>query len=265
MSSKRPTLGSVLKAKRQELRLTLNQVGAALGLANGNFIGMVERGERMPGDDRLLELAKVLQLDGRELMTLKFRGSRGGTAARILLEPPRAELPRLRRLLLATCAEPDAMRIELERGERTAVERLIFQTLLEYVFLPGIERDRQAPKRLRDRVIKALRKGQAIDPWWFEEEAEGFLPWARQEFVTWRFDLPTLTVHVRHSDETDADVSSVTLVDRELRERMLDSVASAPEATLERLLAEEGLGPDDVEEIVALVAFKKARAARSAS
>ncbi len=254
-------LGLLLKNRRRELRLTLAQVGATLGLANGNFIGMVERGERMPSDERLLEIARVLRLDGRELLATKFRDVRSSTVARVLLEPPPAELPRLRRLLLATCANPEVMRPELERGQRTAVERIVFQTLLDYALLPALQRDRQAPRRLRDRVLKAVRRSQDLDPWWFEEEAEEFLPWARERFVSWWLDLPTLTVHVRHSAEAE-DVSSVSLVDRELRERMVERL-DVPPSSLADALRAEGLDEGDVEEIVALVDFKKARAHRA--
>jgi transcriptional regulator with XRE-family HTH domain len=255
-------LGAVLKQRRKELRLTLAQVGAALGLANGNFIGMVERGERAPSDERLLELAKVLRLDGRELLATKFRDARGAVVARVLLEPPPAELPRLRRLLLATCDNKAEMRPEFERGERTAIERIVFQTVLDYALLPLLQRDRQAPRRLRDRVLKALRRGQDLDPWWFEEEAEEFLPWAREGFRSWGLDLRSLTVHVRHSD-SEEDVSSVSLVDRELRERMVEQISEEPPQTLEGALRAEGLDEGDVEEIVALVAFKKARSHRA--
>lgn len=254
-------LGPLLKSRRRELRLTLAQVGAALGLANGNFIGMVERGERLPSDERLLELASVLRLDGREILAMKFRDARGDAVARVLLEPPRAELPRIRRLLLATCENPTVMRPELERGERTAIERIVFQTLLDYALIPALREDRQGPRALRDRVLKALRKGQELDPWWFEEEAESFLPWSRAAFVSWSLDLPTLTVHVRHSRDGE-DVSSVPLVDRELRERMLAG-AGAGAGSLEDALRAEGLSDGDVEEILALVDFKKARAHRA--
>ena len=257
----KPKLGTVLKERRRELRLTLAQLGASLGLANGNFIGMVERGERMPSDERLLEIAKVLRLDGRELLAAKFRDARSATVARVLLEPPAAEMPRLRRLLLSTCDNLHEMRPEFERGERTAIERIVFQTLLDYALLPALQEDRQAPRRLRDRVLKAIRRDQDLDPWWFEEEAEAFLPWARGRFVSWGLDLPSLTVRVRHT-EAEGDVSSVCLLERELRDRLVERL-DGPPPTLEQALLAEGLGEGDVEEILALVAFKKARAERA--
>lgn len=261
-------LGIRVKERRHELGLTLAQVGDRLGLANGNFIGMVERGERLPSDARVLALASVLELDGRNLLTLKYE-ARPSSAVSGLLAPPPPELPRLRRFLLGTCANARAMATELERGERTAIERVIWQGLLEYVVLPELERDRHAPKRLRDRIASWKRRLRAdpllaVDPWWFEEEAEVFVPWARSRFHSWELDLPTLTLRIRHS-ESDTDVSTLRLIDRELRERMLRAVQSEgpPPTNLEDVLRAEGLLEDDVDEILALVAIKKRRAARA--
>jgi len=264
-----PTLGQLLKERRKERALTLNQVGAALGLANGNFIGMVERGERMPSDDRLLQMAEILELDGRDLLGMKYAATHGA-AASVLLAPPEPQLPRLRKLLLATCENAAEMEAEFARGERTAIEQVVFAGLLEYVVLPGLQGDRHAPKRLKDRVVKHLRRhpGEPVDPWWFEEEAQLFVPWCRSHFVTWSLDVPTLTISIRHSAD-DGDVSTVPLIDRELRERMVARAqrksSPAPAPPRAELLAAEGLPPADVEEILDLVEFKKLRASRSAS
>ena len=262
-------LGHHVKERRRELGLTLAQVGDKLGLANGNFIGMVERGERLPSDARLLDLAGILELDGRSLLTLKYEDN-PSSAVGDLLAPPPPELPRLRRFLLGTCGSPRAMAGELERGERTAIERVIWQSLLEYVVLPELERDRHAPRRLRDRIARWTRRRRAdpllaVDPWWFEEEAEVFVPWARSRFRSWDLDLATLTLTIQHSD-SPTDVSTLRLVDRDLRERMLKAVrtsAPAAGATLEESLRAEGLMDDDVDEILALVAIKLRRAARA--
>lgn len=269
MSASPNPLGQRVKDRRRELGLTLAQVGDRLGLANGNFIGMVERGERLPSDGKLLELAGVLELDERALLTLKYAAS-PGSAVGDLLAPPPPELPRLRRFLLGTCSNPRSMTRELERGERTAIERVIWQGLLEYVVLPELERDRHAPRRLRDRIDRWTRRRRsdptlAVDPWWFEEEAEVFVPWARGRFRSWDLDIPTLTLQIRHSD-SPTDVSTVPLVDRELRRRMLRAVAEIKPptgASLEDALRAEGLLEDDVDELLALVAIKKRRADRS--
>jgi len=257
------SLGDLLKTRRKERRLTLSDLGAALGLANGNFIGMVERGERMPSDDRLLQVAEVLELDGRELLAMKYAASHGA-AAEVLLAPPEPELPRLRKVLLERCDGRAAMEREFSRGERTAIERVVFGALLEYVVLPGFEKDRYAPKRLRDRLNKHLRKtpDDPIDPWWFEEEAELFVPWMRAQFVGWDMNMPTLTVTIRHSEEP-ADRSTVPLVDRELRARMLASVSERP--SLAQMLAADGLSTADVAEILEMIEFKKMRASRSSA
>ncbi len=262
-------LGQRVKDRRRELGLTLAQVGDRLGLANGNFIGMVERGERTPSDGKLLELAGVLELDQRTLLTLKYATS-ASSAVSDLLAPPPPELPRLRRFLLGTCANPKPMTRELERGERTAIERVIWQGLLEYVVLPELDRDRHAPRRLRDRIDRWNRRRRtdetlAVDPWWFEEEAEVFVPWARSRFHSWDLDLPTLTLRIRHS-ASPTDVSTLPLVDRELRERMLRAVQAdkAPRPTsLGDALRAEGLLEDDVDELLALIAIKKRRAERA--
>jgi len=234
---------------------------------------MVERGERMPSDDRLLQLARNLELDERELLAMKYAAAHGA-AAEVLLAPPEPELPRLRKLLLSTCDNVDEMRVELARGERTAIEHVVWQALLEYVLLPGFEADRYAPKPLRDRIARARKRGTSttIDPWRFEEEAQTFVPWAKAQFVGWRLDVATLIISIRHSTD-EGDVSTVPLVDRELRARMLESVGADPSAaptldltpvTLASLLASEGLSTADVEEIVELVEFKKMRARRTA-
>lgn len=271
MARKKP-LGAILKERRKALGLTLAQVGAALNLANGNFVGMVERGERMPSDPKLLQVADVLQLNGRELLSLKYE-SAPRSAVPALLKPPPAELPRLRRLLLDTCSNRPEMEREFTRGERTALERVIFQALYEYAFSPGFESDRYAPKRLRKKLAVFTKRRRndvlaELDPWWFEEEAAEFAPWAREQLHSWSFHLATLTLRIRHTEE-DGDLSTLPLVPGELRERMLLTVreesqrAAAQTTDLASLLAAEGLGEDDVEEILAVVALKKARAARS--
>lgn len=268
--SSTPDLASILRARRKEMGLTLGDLGAALGLANGNFFGMVERNERMPSDERLLLLANLLGLNGRELLALKYQQARG-TAAKVLLAPPLPQLPRLRRLLLGVCENKEEMAAEFSLGERSALERVVLQALLEYVFLPALSSDRRAPKVVRDRVRAHQRRSPAehLDPWVLEEEAETFVSWAREQLTSWSFDVPNLTLRIRHSD-SPGDVSTVPLVDRELRLRMIASVGEPAEAaslvgapSLAELLTEEGLSDSDVEEILELVEFKRMRAQRT--
>jgi hypothetical protein len=250
--------------------LTLGDLGAALGLANGNFFGMVERNERMPSDERLLLLANLLGLNGRELLGLKYQQARGA-AAKVLLAPPLPQFPRLRRLLLGVCENKDEMSAEFSLGERSALERVVLQALLEYVFLPALNSDRTAPKVVRERVRAHQRRSPAehLDPWILEEEAETFVAWGRKQLRSWSFDVPNLTLRIRHS-ESAGDVSTVPLVDRELRVRMMASVGeSTPTSSVEgtpslaELLADEGLSDTDVEEILELVEFKRMRAQRT--
>ncbi len=263
-------LGALLKTRRLDLGQTLAEVGKELGLANGNFIGMVERGERMPSDARLLAMAKILDLDGRDLLAQKYEESHAA-AAQVLLRPREPELPRMRKLLLDLCANRGDMTEEFSRGERTAIERLVFRALIEYVVLPQPALAKLGPKPLRERIQRLLKADPTAipDPWWFEEEAESIVPWIRRQGVTWGFDLPTLTLRIRHSTD-EGDVSTVPLVDRELRERLLASAPSRGKVAQESkgladILLEEGLSADDVEEILDLIEWKKSRSQRSVS
>ena len=95
------------------------------------------------------------------------------------------------------------------------------------------------------------------------------MPWAREHLAGWAFDLPTLTIRIRHSGAPE-DVSTIPLVDRELRKRMLASVedlrdgpGQARGQSLEEILRAEGLSESEVSEIVDLVEFKKMRARRA--
>lgn len=265
-------LGQVLKKRRKELGLTLAQMGDRLGLRNGNFIGMVERAERMPSDDKLVEMATILGLRTRDLVALKYQEA-GSSAVSNLLGPVPPALPRMRNMLLATCENREIMKAEFALGEHTAVERMIFDAVLEFALLPELRRDRGAPTALRKRLHgleKQLRRDPtlSIDPWWFEEEAEDFVPWARRQFMSWSFDTPTLVLRIRHSASA-GDVSTLPLLNPELRSRMLASIEVSPPplrtaapASLADVLAAEGLGEDDVEEVLAMVEIKKRRAAR---
>ena len=129
------------------------------------------------------------------LEAMKYAAAHGA-AAEVLLAPPEPEHPRLRRLLLSTCDNAAEMRTEFARGERTAIERVVYQALLEYVFLPALEADRYSPRRVRERVLRHVKRhpGAPVDPWWLEEEAESFVPWAKGRFVSWSLDVPTLTI-----------------------------------------------------------------------
>ena len=256
-------VGQTIKARRKELHLTLAQVGAALGLANGNFIGMVERGERMPSDERLLALAQALDLDGRSLVAMKYRSS-DRSAVDMLLAPPTPELPRMRRYLLGLCTNPTEVAQEFERAALGVIERIVFQVLLSHCIVPTVQQDPYAPRRLKERI--ATEGGpittQRPDPRWFENEAATFISWAKGQSVvqSWTLDLENL---------------EIGLVDRDGRQRRLGLVpgsgtapstagqspkTSQPDTSdLASSLRAEGLCEDDVVEILDLVDWKKSR------
>lgn len=269
----RQTLAEALRRQRQDKKLTLNELGKKLQLANGNFIGMVERGERMPSDARLLELAEALEMDGKELLALKYQEI-PDSAVHHLFSPPAPMHPTIRRMLLETCIDRDEMERELGFGEKTALERIVFGYLLDFVLLDAVLDSREMPtlrKRLADHVKRKAKDPDAkLDPWWFEEEGDTFVAFSTRQFVGWTLDLPSLTLTIRHSD-SPTDRSEIPLIDVELRDRLIQSVGQQVASrsglhqlpTLEDLLHAEGLDDADVEEILALVAVKKSRHRRA--
>jgi len=248
-------------------------MGKALQLANGNFIGMVERGERLPSDAKLLDMAKVLELDGRELLALKYRQI-PDSAVHQLFSPPEPRHKHIRRMLLATCTNRDEMAREFNLGEKTTLERIVFGYLVDFVLLDALQDSRELPtlrKRMAEFARRRTRDPEAtFDAWWFEEEADAFVEFAGRQFVGWSLDLLELTLTIQHS-QSATDRSVIPLIDVELRDRLIHSVGREvatrtgihPSPTLEDLLRAEGLAEDDVEEILALVAFKKARRQRA--
>ncbi len=267
------TLSEVLRTRRQEKKLTLNEMGKRLNLANGNFIGMVERGERLPSDTKLLELADVLELDGKELLALKYREI-PDSAVHQLFSAPKPLHPSTRRMLLATCQNREVMQREFGISEKSTLERIVFGYLLDFVLLDAVVDSKVMPT-LRKRLIdferrRAKNHDATFDPWWFEEEGETFVAFAREQFVGWSLDMLELTLAIQHSS-SPTDRSVIPLIDVDLRDRLIQSVGRevASRTGLHRVptlgdqLRAEGLDEADVEEILALVEFKKARKARS--
>jgi len=267
------TLAEVLRRQRQAKKLTLNELGKRLHLANGNFIGMVERGERMPSDGRLLELAEALELDGKELLALKYLEI-PDSAVHHLFSPPAPLHPTIRRMLLETCSNREEMERELGLGEKTALEHIVFGYLLDFILLDAVAESREMPtlrKRLQEYTKRKAKDPDAhFDPWWFEEEGDTFVSLARREFIGWSLDLLELTLCIQHTD-SPTDRSVIPLIDVELRDRLIKSVGQQVASrsglhklpTLEDLLLAEGLDDSDIEELLALVAVKKARRARA--
>ncbi|MCO4770424.1 MAG: helix-turn-helix transcriptional regulator [Deltaproteobacteria bacterium] len=261
IASTRPTaLGVRLKERRRLLGLTLAEVGERLGLANGNFIGMVERGERLPSDDRLLALAETLDLPERDLLTLKYEATARSQVGR-LLAPPAPAFPRLRRFLLGTCRQRAGVKAEFEGAPRGTLESAAWRAFVDHVLVPALDADRLAPRRLREHVDAWLRRRLRrpdvdLDPLWFEEHADLFVPYARGLLHGWRWDPGTLSLHFELA----------TPPRETIQVRLLVSPAPGGEASalgdLARLLESQGLADDDVDEIVTLVEFKQRRAAR---
>jgi len=267
------TLSEVLRARRKDRKLTLNEMGKRLDLANGNFVGMVERGERLPSDSKLLQMAEVLELDSRELLELKYREI-PDSAVHQLFTAPKPLHPQIRRALLATCLNREAMEPEFGRSDETALERIVFGYLMDFVLLDAVIDSRVMPT-LRKRLIDYERRRTkdpdvTFDPWWFEEEGDTFVEFARRQFVGWSLDTLELTLTIRHT-EAPTDRSTIPLIDAELRDRLIQSVgrevatrkALHPIPSLEDLLRAEGLDDDDIAEILALVQMKKARHQRA--
>jgi len=266
------TLSEVLRTRRKDRKLTLNEMGKRLDLANGNFIGMVERGERLPSDTKLLQMAEVLELDGRELLELKYREI-PDSAVHQLFSAPTPLHPKIRRTLLETCLNRETMAREFNLADETALERIVFGYLVDFVLLDAVIDSREMPtlrKRLADYERRRAKDPDvSLDPWWFEEEGDAFVAFARAQFVGWSLDLLELTLTIHHSD-SPTDRSTIPLIDVEIRDRLIQSVGREVATrkglhrlpSLEDLLRAEGLDDDDVAEIMALVQLKKARQRR---
>jgi transcriptional regulator with XRE-family HTH domain len=264
-------LGEALKAARKASKMTLSEVGAGLGLANGNFVGMVERGERTPSDEKLLDFARLLSLDARELLAMKYQGSHPA-AFDVLLRPPRPLYPRLRRLLLSSCENPEVMAPEFENSEQGLLEHLVFRTLLDHILLPALARDRYAPRRLRERMAahRELREeGQPLPTSLFEEQAETFIPWVRGELpmLSWRLDPIGLEFSFSRGQKDD-EAWSISLCGADLlvtpihggrSEKTRSRPGNGQGLGLRDLVADEGLDPDEVSEVLDLIEWKKTR------
>ena len=264
------TLSATLKAARKASKMTLSDVGAGLGLANGNFVGMVERGERTPSDEKLLDLARLLSLDPRDLLAMKYQGSHPA-AFDVLLTPARPLYPRLRRLLLSSCENRDTMTPEFESSEHGLMEHLVFRTLLDHILLPALAKDRYAPRRLRERmaVHRELREGQPLPTSLFEEQAETFMPWVRGELpmLSWRLDPISLTFSFSKG-QGDDEAWSISLCGADLHpdsghtartKKNRSTLDNGQAPGLRELIAEDGLEPEEVSEVLDLIEWKKAR------
>ena len=64
-----PSLGSILRKRRQQLELTQQHVAREVGV-RANYVGYIERDMRRPSTSVLVKLARVLDLDREELFFL---------------------------------------------------------------------------------------------------------------------------------------------------------------------------------------------------
>ena len=263
-------LSATLKAARKAAKMTLAEMGTALGLANGNFVGMVERGERAPSDEKLLDFARLLGLDARMLLAMKYQGSHPA-AFDVLLRSPRPRFPRLRRLLLSSCDDSAAIATEFDNSAHGLFENLVFRTLLDHILVPALREDRYAPRRLREQMAahRELRVGQPLPTSLFEEEAETFIPWVRGELplMNWRLDPVTLEFSFSRGREGDEGASiSLCGADflghdagasglRRPRTRRRDGRGPG----LRDLIADAGLSAQEVSEVLDLIEWKKSR------
>ena len=256
-------LGSTLKAGRKQAGLTLAQLGTEMGLANGNFIGMVERGERCPSDEGLVQMGRLLSLDPRELLALKYRDSHPA-AFEVLLSPPQPRYPRLRRMLLASCADPEQIAAELERAAYGLMEQLIFRILLQRILLPALRADRYAPRRLREKMAahRELREGQHLPPDIFEQEAQTFIPWVRGELpmLSWELNPHSMMLRLQ-SGKRDQEAEELSLLGPSAASSKAAG-SHADQAGLSEILALRGLEADEVAEVLDLIEWKKARRKR---
>ena len=221
---------------------------------------MVERGERLPSDDRLIRLAELLELSDRELLALKYEATERSQVGR-LLAPPTPELPRLRRFLLGTCRHRRSVKEEFEHARRGTLERAVWQAVMSHVVLPELDADRFAPRRLRERV-EAWRRHRRREPSaplearWFEDHADLFVPFARGLIDGWSWEPAALTLRIDRSTPPKETVE-VRLVAGSPPPR----TGPAPE-DLSTLLTAQGLAEDDIDELITLVELKRRRAAR---
>jgi len=73
MATKKRTLGSVLKTKREAQGMSMHGLAGALGIYASSVLRF-ESDERRPGPDLLKRLARVLKTDPEELLALGNHG-----------------------------------------------------------------------------------------------------------------------------------------------------------------------------------------------
>lgn len=75
MTTRRATLGAIMRARREELELTQAMLAERIGLDNPAFIASVETGRSRIPPERLVDFAEGYQVDPRRLGILSLWGS----------------------------------------------------------------------------------------------------------------------------------------------------------------------------------------------
>lgn len=262
------SLAALVRGARLDAGMTLAEVGERLDLANGNFIGMVERGERVPSDEKLIALADALDLSSRELIRLKY-ANQPRSAVRHLMQPPPPRYPYLRRRLLELCSNRDELEAEIIRGEFGTLEALLIHHIYDHVAAEDLQNDKSIRPGLRRRLEqlerRKRRRPEAPDPWWFEEEGLAGAEALTRRIGGWSFDRASMTLTLLGHSHSGSSWT-IPLLDRSLRGEGppgADPGAGSNEPmNLEYALRQRGLGDDDVDELLTLVEWKLARRRR---
>jgi transcriptional regulator with XRE-family HTH domain len=261
-------LGTELRLARGRLRLSLDEVGRRLGLANGNFVGMVERGLRLPGDELLGRLAELYGLEPRPLLLRKLEAARG-PAAELLARGPEPRHPRIRKLLLLRAGGPldseasrAALRAEIEARPWGLLERCAFCALGSELLDAELDSDASAPRALRGRAAQP--HGRRLSPDEAEAMGDEVFGWLREVLVFWTIS----------GDRDGGGLEELRLAGRASGEKRLPillgavgeagpsvaPVAAASAATLDDLLSllgRDGLSESDLAEIRMIVEWKR--------
>lgn len=73
----------LIKRARKRLRLSQARLGGEVGIWN-TYVGQIEKGEKVPSDEVVIKLAKVLELDLTEILLAAYKAKADTTEARNL-------------------------------------------------------------------------------------------------------------------------------------------------------------------------------------
>ena len=81
----------LIKRARKTLQLSQARLGEEIGVWN-TYVGQIEKGEKVPSDEVVIKLAKVLDLDLTELLLAAYKAKADSTEARNLFRRMEAAL-----------------------------------------------------------------------------------------------------------------------------------------------------------------------------